>query len=58
MVIGEQTIGYLVVARKKEKPLSDCDIRILTHTSPMIATMLREVQYRNNEKEMMLKKQM
>lgn len=55
MQVAGENIGYLVAARKKDKPLSDSDIRILAHTTPMVATMLREVQYQKNEKEKMLK---
>ncbi len=58
MVLGGQTIGYLVVARKKDKILLDSDIRILQHISPMIATMLREVQYQKNEQEIRMKNQL
>lgn len=57
MQIGGENIGYLVAARKKDKPLSDSDIRILAHTTPMIATMLREVQHQKDAKEKMLKGQ-
>jgi len=57
MLIAGETIGYLVAARKKDKALTDSDIRLLAHTTPMIATMLREVQHQKNEKEIMLKNQ-
>lgn len=57
MLVAGETIGYLVAARKKDNTLSDSDIRLLAHTTPMIATMLREVQYQKNEKEIMLKNQ-
>lgn len=58
MTMAGETIGYLVAAKKKDGTMSDGDIRILSHTTPMIATMLREIQHRQNEKEMMMKSQL
>ena len=53
--VGEETLGYLVIARKKDEFLTDGDLRILEHTAPMVAHMLLEVQHKKNEKAMLLK---
>ncbi len=57
MTMGEETVGYLVASKKNGQIMSDSEIRIMKHTTPLIATMLREVQHKQNEKEIMLKNQ-
>ena len=44
MLLGEKTIGYIVVAAALGKKIEDGDIRLLEHLSPMIASMVVSVQ--------------
>lgn len=57
MTMGEETVGYLVASKKNGQIMSDSEIRIMKHATPLITTMLREVQHKQNEKEIMLKNQ-
>lgn len=57
MTMTGEIIGYLVAVKKNGSVMSDSDMRIMKHATPMITTMLREVQYKQNEKEIMLKNQ-
>ena len=45
MLLGEKTIGYIVVAATTGKKIEDGDIRLLEHLSPMIAAMVVSVQF-------------
>ncbi len=44
LMLGEKSLGYMVVAASVGKKVEDADVRLLEHLTPMIASMLRSVQ--------------
>jgi hypothetical protein len=43
-MLGEKALGYLIVTAKADKKVTDTDVRLLEHLSPMVASMLFAVQ--------------
>lgn len=50
LLLGEKSLGFLVVAAKTGTPISDGEVRVLEHLTPVIASMLASVQIESDAK--------
>jgi CRP-like cAMP-binding protein len=50
LLLGEKSLGFLIIAAKTKAPISDGEVRVLNHLAPVIASMLASVQIESDAK--------
>ena len=50
ILLGEKSLGFLIIAAKMGVTISDGELRIIEHLTPVIASMLASVQLESDAK--------